>query len=103
MKKLIRQGELLLVPVKDINGEWKKETDYIVSHSETGHHHVILGMVEIINLHKNKFIKVKEKTKLKHLKDFDYHKKLTIPAGTYEVIQKTEYDPFTEIIKQVQD
>jgi len=98
--KNIRQGELLLIPVKENLTGGKIEKDYVVSHSETGHHHMLMGMVQVFN---NQIIKLDQDTQLEHKKSFDRHETITVPSGYYRVVKKTEYDPFLKVIREVHD
>jgi len=104
--KPIRHGENLLYPVtKKFTGERYKT--YIVGHSETGHHHVLESETEFEVMtdaeKKELYLRLFEPAKLVHQKSYDAHRTLNIPAGTYKVIRKTEYDPFERIMREVWD
>lgn len=102
-----RHGEIVLKPVKAAgNGQKQQVTSYIVGHSETGHHHV-LESTEPYTVTKDKlgklWLELEAEARLVHQKSHDVHNTLTIPAGIYEVGQKTEYNPFTRQIEAVRD
>lgn len=106
MKYAIRHGENLLFPVrKKVTGELHKT--YIVGHSETGHHHVLESQTEFeVMSDKEKdllFIRLFQPAKLVHKKTYDAHRTLNVPAGTYQVIRKQEYDPWREVMTNVFD
>ncbi len=101
---IIRHGELVLKPIETNIKKWKDEKNYIASHSETGHHHVVMGMCQVFaEQGKNIIMRLKEETKIEHKKTHDKHKPLLVPAGDYELIRKTEYDPFVKIVREVWD
>lgn len=107
MSYAIRHGEILLQPVDEIpKGRVSNHTSFIVGHSETGHHHVLESDKTFSVQDVDKafvYLQLFEPAKLVHKKEVDKHNTLTIPAGKYKVIYKTEYDPFLKIIRQVQD
>ena len=104
MIKAIRHGELLLVPVKTKNKKWEKKKDYIASHSETGHHHVVMGMSYVFSEKgKNVIMRIKNDTVIEHKKSHDKHDTKPVLKGDYELIKKTEYDPIMEVVREVWD
>lgn len=106
MNKPIRHGENLLLPVKEAEGKVSKHKTYIVGHSETGHHHVLESKTEFEVIEGEKeelYVRLFEPGKIVHQKTYDQHKTLTVPAGTFKVIKKTEYDPFQQVIRAVWD
>lgn len=105
MKYAIRHGEALLYPVREMPKNTKKVKTCVVSHSETGHHHVIESDVEfeMANLEDSIFFSLVKPAKIVHKKSFDAHKTLTVPAGTYKVIYKTEYNPWEKVLQKVFD
>lgn len=102
--KPIRHGEAMLIP---INGpvEGKEHTTYIIAHSETGHHHVLESKAPFVvgETDKQFVIQLFQPAKLVHQKITDKHKTLTIAPGKYKVVQKTEYDPWQQVIRRVFD
>lgn len=104
--KAIRHGEVLLMPVENIKGEFKKHTSFIVGHSETGHHHVLESKTEfeVAELDRAMLvIRLFAPADLVHKKTVNAHKTLTVPAGTYKVVHKQEYDPFEKVMREVWD
>ena len=102
----IRHGEVFLEPVADVPASTtKKHKNFIVGHSETGHHHVLESdtKYEVITDKDELYLRLFQPAKLVHKKSFDQHKTLDVPAGTYKVHRKTEYDPFQKVIREVWD
>lgn len=104
-RKPIRHGELLLLPVPDQDMSGSKErTDYIASHSETGHHHVIAGRSRVLEReNRNPLIRLSADTRVEHRKTSDRHDPLPVQKGTWKVIRKKEYDPFQKVMRNVWD
>ena len=104
MNKPIRHGEAMLVPItKAVRG--KQHTQYIIAHSETGHHHVLESKVPFVVSETDKqfVIELFEPAQIVHKKQLDKHKTLPVASGKYKVVKKTEYDPWQEIIREVHD
>ena len=110
-----RQGELLFIKVEefpDDDGNWttqKPEGNHlIIGHSETGHHHVIdrrkCKTAELIINEMREFetrLLLGEDAEVEHLRSFDTHKTLKLPAGKYVVRHRREYTP--KGLRRVQD
>ena len=79
--------------------------NYIVAHSETGHHHVIDSRTaQMLVDETNAFIaylSVREPVDLVHLRDHDTHEALHFEPGIYEVRRQREYTP--EGFRRVED
>ena len=105
MSKLIRHGELILKKIEfNEDVKWEKKQDFVASHSETGHHHVIAGSTLVFETEgKNTIVKVTADTTVEHRKNHDRHETLDVPEGTYECIKKVEYDPIMKHVREVQD
>lgn len=78
----------------------------IVTHSETGHHHVMAGgTVEMYRPTKNfdwdAWLVVKEPTPLEHLRAHDTHESILFEPGVYHVRRQREYTP--EGLRRVED
>lgn len=105
--KSIRHGEILLHPVEKLpRKKSEKHTNFIVGHSETGHHHVLESTEEfkVLKTGKDKiWVELLTPAKLVHHKQVDKHMTLKVAPGKYEVIYKTEYDPWAKVIKRVVD
>ena len=104
LNKCIRQGEVMFVPIKSMPKGHTKHTNFIVGHSETGHHHVLESTAEFDVLDKAMlYIRLFEPANLVHQKSVNQHKTLTVPKGIYKIVKKTEYDPFLKIKRAVWD
>jgi hypothetical protein len=114
-KQLIRgafgQGDVAFfridaIPATATLVERKGNEPVIVTHSETGHHHVIEApKVKMFNDPKNpllSFLQVEtDNAVLEHLRSHDTHEAVQIPAGCWAVRRQREYTP--EGWRQVQD
>ncbi len=100
----IRHGEIVLKKTSvDMSGA-KSAHNYVVGHSETGHHHVLAGKCAVLEREGRDAVVCLEKpTVLKHKKEVDRHDDVVVPAGTYRILRKTEYDPFARILREVRD
>jgi hypothetical protein len=104
VNKPIRHGEVILIPVEKMAaGRPKKAMNFIVGHSETGHHHVLESEVPMSVQDKDFLVRLFEPAKLVHKKETNAHNTLTVPAGTYKVLHKTEFDPFQSTRREVWD
>jgi len=107
-KQVIRQGDVLLVPVEQVPAEARKHDARRIVLAEgevTGHHHVLEGdkleelllpgdIAEI----EQRFVRVlDEAASLTH----DEHSTLDVPPGDYEVRIQREYSP--EEVRRVVD
>jgi hypothetical protein len=101
----LRHGEVILVPRNITKGNTTEHTQFIIGHSETGHHHVIEGSkFEVTETAKHDlYVRLFEPGQIVHKKEFDKHRTLTIPPGVLKRYQDTEYDPWGKIIREVRD
>lgn len=101
----LRHGENVLLPVKTMQGETKEYKTYIVGHSETGHHHVLESLKEfdVAVFDDDLYLRLFEPAKLVHKKQIDKHNTLTVKPGIYRVFRKSEYDPWTQVMREVWD
>lgn len=108
------QGDLLLIRVEKLpEGLSKMKSEggnFIVAHSETGHHHVIAERENVIVYGTENplvsYLEVIEATDkaeavIEHLRSFDTHESISISAGIYEIRRQREY--FPEGWRRVQD
>ena len=107
-KQIYQHGETLLMEVKKTPKlKSEKHKNFILAHSETGHHHVLESETEFeVMTDKEKdelFVRLYEPAKLVHKKTVDFHRTLDIKPGIYRLFKKTEYDPFAGLIKEVKD
>lgn len=105
-KKMAAQGDLLIVKIDALpNGIKKLNAEkgvYVVAHSETGHNHVIADRPNVTLYEVDdpmvSYLEVLEaadatETLIEHLRSFDTHETIKIPAGTYEIRRQREYTP----------
>lgn len=107
--KLIRQGDVLLVPVSEVPADVKpvaRENGLVIlAHGEvTGHHHAIRDdQVELVTSDQASDLRMwlsvtaNEPVELTHQE----HNTLLIPPGFYEVVGQREYTPEAPV--RVQD
>jgi hypothetical protein len=92
----IRHGEILLIPVDALPyGSVESVSSCIVGHSESGHHHVLESddvFQQIVTANGDLFVDLERDTRLRHHKTHQQHRELTVPAGMWKVIRKTEFD-----------
>jgi hypothetical protein len=86
--------------------EVKPEGKYvIVTHSETGHHHVMekekVKMYQLPDSIMDCLLVVNDPVALEHLRDYDTHEPIMFDEGTYHVKRQREYTP--EGFRKVQD
>jgi len=92
------QGDVNLFRVDEIPQALKaapKASEYVLAHSETGHHHVIDGNAVRV-FKEDEFISYLEVTQpatVRHLRSFDTHAPITLPPGKYRVTRQREYVP----------
>lgn len=104
--KPIAQGDVYIYSIEAIPSEAKEnaqiENRIVVTHSETGHDHVI--EVDVIRKKPNvsmysgdnplvSWLEVNRPCTLKHMRSFDTHAPVTLPPGKYEVRRQREYTP----------
>lgn len=103
----IRHGEVTIHAIPKLpKGSVQNVKTFIVGHSETGHHHVLESAHEfkVTTIDKERlYLELFEPAKLVHQKTVNRHRDLVIPAGTYEITHKVEYNPFTKAMSQVWD
>lgn len=106
-KFTIRHGEVCIHQVDTLpKGVEQVVNSFIVGHSETGHHHVLESKREfkVTTIDKERlYLELFEPAKLVHKKEVNRHRDLVIPAGTYEITHKQEYNPFTKAMQEVWD
>lgn len=100
-------GENGFKPVAKLpKGKKSEHKTFIAGHSETGHHHVIESKTPFTviedALH-NMYVQLFEPARVVHKKSFDIHETKTLERGIYQITHKTEYDPFSKVIRKVWD
>ncbi len=103
----VRHGEVLLRPVDTIptGGKVAPQGDYILAHSETGHHHVLEGTdFKVTEFDDGRvFLEVLRATKLVHQKTHDKHETIVLPPSMLERYHMVEYNPASDAISVVRD
>ena len=109
-QQIIRHGEILLKPISKIPKEAKLKhegKDYIVGHSETGHHHVLeldTTQLRVYEVDNELYLDVRDTGQLVHKKTgVDTHKPHTIVPGKYKVIIKQAFNYFAKALQKVRD
>ena len=105
-KNCAAQGDLLIRRIDTIpSGAEKAEStngNYVVAHSETGHHHVIADRPNVTLFTSDdpmvSYLQVVEATDetevlIEHLRSFDTHESISISPGIYEIRRQREYTP----------
>lgn len=100
------QGDLLIRRIEKLPEGLKvgaiEQGQYIVAHSETGHHHVIEARPNVRVMDSGdpfvSYLEVMEatdqtETLLEHLRSFDTHETISILPGIYEIRRQREYVP----------
>lgn len=108
---LFAQGDVILKRIDAIPADAKKQArkkgqPVIVTHSETGHHHIVAHPKAQMFAHPTNpligYLKLSAGSKLEHLRDFDTHETVEIEeAGCFEVRRQREFTP--EGFRQVAD
>ena len=100
----IAQGDVMLIPVAELpaTGHAPTKTEngaYIVTHSETGHHHVVLErpgvsmFQDTMDMFRSWLVIEGEPADLEHLRSTDTHETVSLEPGVYEVRRQREYAP----------
>lgn len=119
MKKILgpQQGEVRIVRIE---GDYKSEIEEnhleknangqnIISHSESGNHHVLEKPVEVKKIKSRRegldifYAILDEPNALIQDAGQGAHEKIELPAGQYEFRISREYDGWTEKIRRVAD
>lgn len=88
----------------------KERGQYIIGHSETGHHHVLEA--KRVNAFEAEtapqgmrvlYALLETPGELKHLRQFDTHAPHTFEPGAYMFRTDREYDPYAELARRVAD
>ena len=89
MKKMIRQGDVQIIPIDSIPSEAKKLIRKELAYGEvTGHAHR-LDVGELFETKNGElYLDVKKLTKVSH----EEHKTAVIPKGKYRVVIKRQYN-----------
>lgn len=110
MKKMVKtfknqaaQGDLFLRRIKKLPAAAKpiaapKDGRYVLAHSETGHHHVVMAAPDAIRLFGSDdplllYAEIVRPVQLKHERSFDTHETIEIGEGVYEIRRQREKTP----------
>jgi hypothetical protein len=91
----IRHGNILLERADLPHGAKVLEAgaEIVLSHSETGHHHVVRGGVALLERDAGRYVEVGAAgATLVHLKTADRHADIAVEPGTYRVTPQQEWD-----------
>lgn len=101
-RKAIPQGDVYLIPIKAIPAAAKpvaaENGSYIVTHSETGHHHVVMERPDIqqfsgMDIFRG-FLNVGDKpAELVHLREHHTHATQVIAPGAWLIQRQAAYTP----------
>lgn len=101
-RKSICQGDVYLIPIKAIPAGMKpvepEKGAYIITHSETGHHHVVMERPDIrqysgMDMFRG-FLEVSgEPTELVHLRDHHTHAPQIVAPGAWLIQRQAAYTP----------
>ncbi len=96
------QGDMLMTLVDMIPEQFTKQAPesndvHIVTHSETGHHHVVdSGYVDLYTAANDplvSFLQVVKTTNLRHLREDDTHEDIELDPGIYRINRQREEEP----------
>ena len=96
------QGDVMFIRVNQIPAGFNIEVppengELIVTHSETGHHHVMSPVgARMFREEGNEYdavLVIDRPTSLDHKRSFDTHESIMFDAGTYRVKRQREYVP----------
>lgn len=98
--KQAAQGDVMITQVQGLPDGLKKSKPekgvWIVTHSETGHNHVIDEDCAVIYDTENplvSYLEVLKTTSLRHLRTFRTHEEIQFQPGTYRINRQREYVP----------
>ena len=102
-KNMAAQGDFVIIRINELPEGIipcrKKNNQYVVAHSETGHDHVMeAGRVEMFKIELKDddavfelYLNVSEDTQIEHIRSYDTHEALNVPPGTYKIRRQREY------------
>ena len=109
MEAIFRQGDVCLVPCKNIKGAVKVQNNIVAAGEKSGHHHVVVGDGQLVmNYGRMYIVTGKGRSYLAHLKASDMtqadHLPLPLmPERTYEVRIQKKFDPYANLHEVVMD
>ena len=93
----------------------KKIKHNVVARGEvSGHSHIAVGEVDVIEMDGDIYLDVKGEAAIKHLLEEAFvttgkevwtgeHEDIKLEPGTYKYVAQVEYDPYDDVIRAVQD
>lgn len=107
--KVAAQGDILITKIDKLPAGLvpiaPEGKHVIVTHSETGHHHVMLAertkAYKLPDSIMDIFLAVEQGDTLEHLRPHDTHEAIAFPPGNYHVRRQREYVP--EGFRRVED
>jgi len=116
MKKIFRQGDVLVRQISNLPDKLKKVEDRIIAHGEfSGHAHYITSSgnkAELLISDKDvMYLDVPEDVLDAHLEHLlegtgvwtKEHTKIALPPGKYEVRIHTQFNPYSKALQKVKD
>ncbi|WP_394436748.1 hypothetical protein ACGGKE_07840 [Sphingobium naphthae] len=101
-RKAIPQGDVYLIPIMSIPAEASaiepEKGQFIVTHSETGHHHVVMErptvkMFSAMDTFRGFLLVEGEPATLEHLREHHTHAPQEIPAGAWLIQRQRQPSP----------
>lgn len=102
-EKIAAQGDLLFIRIDTLPEgsilQDAKNGEYVASHSETGHKHIIRQCEDVefylaANDNMKAYLVVKNDGPLvEHMRSFDTHEPIMFKKGIYEIRRQREYTP----------
>ena len=105
-KNIAAQGDIMIIRIATLPPGLERVSsengNLIITHSETGHHHVVKNRPNVVFYTGNdpmvSYLEVLEatdatETLLEHLRSFDTHAPLKFDSGVYEIRRQREYTP----------
>lgn len=133
-QRAVRHGEVILIPIDTLPDGLEIDIadakDFIIGHSETGHHHILTGgnvtVFKLLSPEANGTMyktvckqlygkdestwpselvpfEAKSDMRIEHKKSFDVHEVKPVAKGLYFKVGKTEHDYFAKVRRQVMD
>jgi hypothetical protein len=101
--KIAAQGDLMFIRIDSLPNDAvlqdAKNGEYVASHSETGHKHIIRQCEDVkfylaANDNMRAYLVVnKDGPLIEHMRDFDTHEPIAFKQGIYEIRRQREYTP----------
>lgn len=95
------QGDILIRRIESLPNDAEKQSasegQYVVAHSETGHHHTVsekgVSFYHAANDPMIMYLVTEETADLVHNRNFDTHETIRFRPGIYEIRRQREYTP----------